>query len=215
MRQGRERFTEIDLGRRGKHVDPRLRGPGKLLRGNKLRRLSSGSAPPCKRGEGPGTGRKRGPLPEKSAGALHSNRELLERSHPRPAPHHHVPQPASRTPARHPRRSLRYPLRRHPRSAIPHYRREPRPPHIHYPRRSHRRDRARSHRLSRLAQRARAPPRRTRPPARRRAPRQPRQPRPTRHPGSRQDPLRGPRRGAGDGRHLRLRRGPVAAARSA
>ena len=85
------------------------------------------------------------------------------------------------------------------------------------PRRRPRPRRPRRHRPGRtrpswLAQRPGAAARRARPPARRGAARRQGRARPAGHPGGRQDRLRGPRRGAGDDRHLRLRGRPVAPA---
>ena len=92
------------------------------------------------------------------------------------------------------------------------HRRDARPARRDLGRRRHRAHRRRPRRLPRVAQGARAAPRRAGPPVRRGAARGQGRPRAPGHARGRQDPLRRRRRSAGDDRHLRLRGRPVAPA---
>ena len=106
----------------------------------------------------------------------------------------------------------RAPRRGRPRGAHADHRRGARAPEPHERRRHRCRRRARRRGLRDLARRPGAAPRRARAPARRGAAQREGGARRARHARDRQDRPGGPRRGAGDDRHLRPRRRPLAPA---
>lgn len=137
---------------------------------------------------------------------------LGSRSRPLEDKDGHIPAERHARPAQAPRRRRLGLCRCRPDGGLADHRRDRRDAARDVAGRGRGRDRPGPVRLSRLAQGAGAAPRRVRPSARRGAARRQGRSRPAGDARSRQGDLRGPRRGPGDDRHLRLRRRPVAPA---